>query len=161
MDSRALDRRNFTLRFEFGFGLTYTTFEYSSLSIELTKQASFAPCPPTSEVQQGGNVNLWTELVQLSVTMENVGSADGDKVTQLYLGISNMSARQLRGFEKVTIDSGKKTRIDFFLNRRDLSVWDAVHQGWHLQSGNYKVNFGRSCRNLPLLSLSCDNLITQ
>lgn len=150
VDYRAFDRRKITPRFEFGFGLTYTTFEYSSLSIERSKKASFASYPPTSEVQQGGNVNLWTELVTVSVTVENTGSIDGDEVVQLYLGIPNAPARQLRGFEKVTIGSGKKARIEFSLTRRDLSVWDVTNQDWHLQRGNYEVYVGRSSRDLPL-----------
>ncbi|KAJ5358568.1 uncharacterized protein N7496_010981 [Penicillium cataractarum] len=150
LDYRAFDQKNITPRYEFGFGLTYTTFEYSGLKIELKKKASFAAYPPTKVIRQGGNVNLWTELVTISVTLENTGPVAGDEVPQLYLGIPNAPARQLRGFEKVTIEAGKKTRVEFSVTRRDMSVWDVVHQEWHLQSGEYRVYVGRSSRDLPL-----------
>ncbi|KAJ5689043.1 hypothetical protein N7462_003435 [Penicillium macrosclerotiorum] len=150
VDYRAFDHWNITPRYEFGFGLTYTSFEYSNLNIELSQRESLSPFPPTSEIQQGGNVNLWTNIATISVTVENTGPADGDEVAQLYIGIPNAPVRQLRGFEKVSIDAGKRTLLNFSLTRRDLSVWDAIHQAWHLQRGNYKVYVGRSSRDLPL-----------
>jgi beta-glucosidase len=82
----------------------------------------------------------------------------GAEAAQLYLGIPSPKGnsvpptpvRQLRGFDKPSIDAGKSTTVSFSLTRRDLSIWDVVAQNWELQSGTYHVYVGASSRNLPL-----------
>lgn len=149
IDYRAFDANNIKPRYEFGYGLSYTTFDYTDLIID-NQHLSQDSYPPNATTQQGGNPHLWDEMVTISVTITNTGSLDGDEVAQLYLGIPHRPVRQLRGFEKVRIHAGESAQVAFRLNRRDLSVWDVSRQQWRLQKGEYAVHVGRSSRDLPL-----------
>lgn len=148
-DYRAFDAQGITPRFEFGYGLSYTTFDYSDLTVTRTN-ASTTPCPPEAVSEQGGNPYLWDEIWTVSATVQNTGSVDGEEVAQLYVGVPRGPIRQLRGFEKVHMSAGTETSVVFPLTRRDLSVWDPVTQQWLLQRGVYKIYIGRSSRDLPL-----------
>ncbi|OJI82508.1 hypothetical protein ASPTUDRAFT_124418 [Aspergillus tubingensis CBS 134.48] len=149
IDYRAFDKDNITPQFEFGFGLSYTTFDYSGLSIEKTNETT-SEYPPSATIQEGGNPRLWDELVTVTAEVQNSGSVDGAEVAQLYVGIPNGPVRQLRGFDKVLLSAGETAQVSFSLNRRDLSTWNVEAQQWQLQSGTYQVYVGRSSRDLPL-----------
>jgi hypothetical protein len=94
--------------------------------------------PPDALTVEGGNPHLWDELVTANASVEINGTVDGFEVAQLYLGIPNGLIRQLRGFEKVFIASGKSVTVNFTLTRRDLSSWDVKYAaavdsaGWDL-----------------------------
>lgn len=149
IDYRAFDSKDITPRFEFGFGLSYATFKYSGLQLQKSNKPT-SQYPPHADIMEGGNPHLWDKLVTVTVQVHNSGSVDGDEVAQLYLGIPGGPVRQLRGFEKVNIGSGKSKTVTFSLTRRDLSSWDVNAQQWALQEGQYKVHVGKSSRNLPL-----------
>ncbi|EYE98747.1 beta-glucosidase [Aspergillus ruber CBS 135680] len=149
IDYRAFDAQNITPRYEFGYGLSYTTFDYSDLQTRRSNVSTTA-YPPNATIEQGGNPHLWDEILTVSARVSNTGVVDGDEVPQLYLGIPNGPVRQLRGFDKVRIVAGESTPVAFPLTRRDLSVWDVDAQQWHLQEGEYKVYLGSSSRDLPL-----------
>lgn len=150
IDYRHFDLKNITPRYEFGFGLSYTTFDYANLAISKTNSSTAAY--PSGAVSLGGHTDLWDEMVQVAVDVTNSGAVDGMEVVQLYLGIpgEGVPVRQLRGFEKPLITSGETTTVEFALTRRDLSVWDVVAQKWLLQAGEYQVYVGRSSRDFPL-----------
>ncbi|OQD80752.1 hypothetical protein PENANT_c033G08775 [Penicillium antarcticum] len=99
IDYRAFDAQGIVPRFEFGYGLSYTTFKYSGLQLQ-KKSTPWSTYPPAAKIVEGGNPHLWDELVKVSATVQNSGSANGDEVAQLYVGIPNGPVRQLRGFEK-------------------------------------------------------------
>lgn len=148
IDYRAFDSAEVTPRYEFGFGLSYTTFEYSNLQIpDCSSHAPYA----TGALRQGGTADLWDNLVIISADVKNSGSVAGAEVAQLYVGIPNGPVRQLRGFSKVLIQPGETETVTFPLTRRDLSEWDVVAQAWKLQSGDYKIFVGASSRILPLV----------
>lgn len=149
IDYRAFDAQDIKPRYEFGFGLSYTTFDYSDLDIT-QHDKSPSEFPPNAPIEQGGNPHLWDEVAVVSAMVANTGAIDGLEVPQLYIGIPGGPVRQLRGFEKVFIPAGEKKQVGFTLNRRDLSVWDVESQQWLLQRGDYKVYVGRSSRDLPL-----------
>lgn len=150
IDYRDFDARNITPRFEFGFGLTYTTFEYSGLSSSVVSNASTAYLPPVTSIIQGGAASLWDTLATVQVTVMNNGTVAAMEVAQLYVGIPNGPVRQLRGFEKVNIPVGESVIVEFELTRRDLSEWSVVEQSWVLQQGSYGIWVGSSSRDLPL-----------
>ncbi|KLP16489.1 Uncharacterized protein LW94_5365 [Fusarium fujikuroi] len=139
LDYRSFDDRDVTPRFEFGFGLGYTEFEYSDLVVKVAETSASAAA-----------TDLWSTFATAQATVSNVGKRDGEEVAQMYVAIPNSPPKQLRGFEKVKISKGEAADIPFELTRRDLSVWDVVKQDWTLQSGNYTIFVGSSSRALPL-----------
>lgn len=103
IDYRHFDARNITPRFEFGFGLTYTTYEYAKLDIAVTALGTNATAlPPSAPVHQGGIASLWDVLVIVKAEISNTGSVSAPEVVQLYIGIPGAPAKQLRGFDKVS-----------------------------------------------------------
>ncbi|KAI6598162.1 glycoside hydrolase 3 [Pyricularia oryzae] len=140
IDYRDFDARNVTPRFEFGFGLGYTTFEFSELSIETSENL-------TAGVGSG---SIWDHVATVHATIKNNGSAYGAEVAQLYLGIPNSPPKQLRGFEKVALSPGVSAPVRFELTRRDFSIWDVVAQKWAVQEGSYSVHVGASSRDIRL-----------
>jgi beta-glucosidase len=155
IDYRHFDREDITPRYEFGFGLSYTTFEFGNLSATLIDGARTAEIP-TGAVISGGQADLWDELIQVSLTVRNSGDVAGAEVAQLYVGLptgngrAESPKRQLRGFEKVNVEPGESKEVVFMLKRRDLSVWDVTAQRWRLQPGEYQFWVGSSSRKLPL-----------
>jgi beta-glucosidase len=153
IDYRHFDKANITPRFEFGYGMTYTTFEYSKLDISPASKLSKQPeRPPAQRTRPGGNPALWNVLATVTVRVENTGKFEAAEIAQLYVRIpgGDTPVRQLRGFDKQVIPKGHKKTFSFELTRKDLSVWDVVKQDWVLRRGNYTIFVGASSRNLPL-----------
>lgn len=149
IDYRQFDAKNITPRYEFGFGLSYTSFNYSGLEIQKNGTADTSNYP-SGEIIEGGQSDLWDVLATVSAQIENTGGAGGAEVAQLYVGIPGAPVRQLRGFDKPFINTAASATVSFELTRRDLSVWDVVAQKWLLQNGTYTIYVGSSSRDLPL-----------
>lgn len=149
IDYRAFDAHGIEPLYEFGFELSYTTFQYTDLLISQHDDSPF-PFPPAARIEQGGNPHLWDEVAVVSATVTNTGRIDGSEVAQLYIGLPGGPVRQLRGFEKVYIPASEQVQVAFPLTRRDLSVWDVARQEWWLQRGDYKIYVGRSSRDISL-----------
>jgi len=82
IDYRHFDSADIEPRYEFGFGLSYTTFAYSGLSIETLLDLKNIP---TGKTQPGGKSGLWTDAVSVTFTVKNTGTYSGNEVAQLYL----------------------------------------------------------------------------
>lgn len=149
IDYRRFDKLNMTPRYEFGFGLSYTTFNFSDIVVDTVQGADVGEWP-TAAVAPGGQADLWDAVAIVSATLGNDGPVAGAEVAQLYVGIPDAPVKQLRGFEKRFLQPGASTTVTFQLTRRDMSVWDTVAQKWRLQRGEYKVYVGNSSRQLPL-----------
>lgn len=149
IDYRAFDAKNITPRYEFGFGLSYTTFEFSDLASSAAANVSTDEYP-TGEVVEGGQADLWDVVATVSATVTNTGNATGAEVAQLYVGIAGGPVKQLRGFEKPVLEPGQSSTVEFPLTRRDLSTWDVTAQKWLLQKGDYPLYVGSSSRDVPL-----------
>jgi beta-glucosidase len=150
IDYRYFDSQNMSVLYEFGFGLSYTTFSLSSLTISGTPVSAVAtPC-----VAPGGNPALWEGIYNVTVTLTNTGSVSGATVPQLYITLPSSAPstppKQLRGFEKVFLDAGESSVDEFTLMRRDLSYWDIVAQDWVVPSGEFGVSVGFSSRDIKL-----------
>ncbi|KAK7952278.1 beta-glucosidase [Apiospora aurea] len=149
IDYRHFDAKNITPRFEFGFGLSYTSFNYSNLKVARNTSSS-TESYPSGPVEEGGPSDLWHTVATISADIHNTGEVDGAEAAQLYVGIPGAPIRQLRGFEKPFIIATQSANVSFKLSRRDLSVWDVVSQKWLLQKGRYRIWVGASSRKLPL-----------
>ena len=127
--------------FPFGYGLSYTQFEYSDLLVET----------PIYRVSKG-NVESDT-LYKISCTVKNIGPCDGDEVVQLYVRDEVASiapaSKLLKGFQRVHIKKGETQQVAFYLTRRDLSVYDA-QKGWHLEPGQFTLMLGNNSENIQL-----------
>ncbi|KAJ4370295.1 hypothetical protein N0V86_009032, partial [Didymella sp. IMI 355093] len=153
IDYKEFDARNASVAFEFGFGLSYTTFNISNLQVQVSGANVSRTPDPAAPIQPGGNVELWATLATVSVTVSNTGSVSGAAVPQLYLSYpaeANAPVRSLRGFEKVALSAGTSGTLNFPLTRRDLSYWDTTTQQWTLPTGAIEVYAGFSSRDLPL-----------
>jgi beta-glucosidase len=119
--------------YEFGFGLSYTKFEYSNLQMP-------------KEIKNGADV-------EISVDVKNTGSREGKEVVQLYIDdeISSMVTPiiELRGFEKINLKPGEKKTVAFTLTPESLQMLDA-HMEWVVEPGAFKVMVGSSCEDIRL-----------
>lgn len=150
IDYRHFDAHNISVRYEFGFGLSYTTFGYASLAAE-PLSSNISALPVAQPAQPGGNPDLWAPLYNVSVAVSNTGKVAGHAVPQLYLGFPSSTPagtppRQLRGFEKVYLQPNETQTVTFELLRRDVSYWDVVQQEWVIPSGEFNVFVGESSR---------------
>ena len=119
--------------FPFGYGLSYTSFRFSDLRI--TGQ----PGRP----------------VTVCATITNTGRVAGSDVAQLYLSdpaAATEPPRQLKGFQKVTLQPGQSATVRFSLNGHDLSYWNSAANGWVVPAGQFGVYVGDSSAlaGLPL-----------
>lgn len=150
IDYRNFDKEDITPRYEFGFGLSYTTFEYSNLEASLKRNASTSYLAPASRISEGGQESLWDVTASVTATVTNTGDMSAKEVAQLYVHIPGGPVKQLRGFSKVEIDAGESINVSFPLTRKDLSEWNVAEQAWVLQKGTYALWVGGSSRILPL-----------
>ncbi|KAG5970576.1 glycoside hydrolase 3 [Claviceps digitariae] len=146
LDYRAFDARNVTPRYEFGYGLSYTTFSYSDLVVELSASQQ-SLCNSASASSETG---LWDVVATVQARVRNSGLVAGEEVAQLYVGIPGAPPKQLRGFEKSSLAPGQDATVRFELTRRDLSEWHVGLQKWVVQEGEYTVFVGASSRDIRL-----------
>ena len=150
IDYRKFDKEGIEPRFEFGFGLSYSTFGYANLQVASLKSNTSALPNPSIPIVQGGHPELWDTLFYVTAEITNTGNVLAHEVPQLYVGIPNAPIRQLRGFDRLRLSAGQTKTVTFPLTRRDLSIWDVVVQQWRLQKGKYPIYVGASSRDLRL-----------
>ncbi|KAF2144828.1 glycoside hydrolase family 3 protein [Aplosporella prunicola CBS 121167] len=152
IDYKYFDKYNVTPRYEFGFGLSYTSFSFSdSVTIEKTNASALASPFATGAKGIGGKADMWDTVAKAAVSVKNTGKVAGAETAQLYLGFpaaAGQPVRQLRGFEKLRLEPGREKEVEFELRRRDLSVWDVAAQDWKIVKGTYTFWVGASSRDL-------------
>lgn len=151
IDYRYFDAHNVSVRYPFGHGLSYTTFEYGTLSATKTGTRALSFKHPTGKLSLGGSKDLFDNVISVSFTLSNTGDLLGAEVAQLYVQYpseAQQPVRQLRGFEKVALAAGEHKDVTFKLRRRDISYWDVIAQKWALASGEYIFSVGSSSRDL-------------
>ncbi|TDZ33215.1 putative beta-glucosidase G [Colletotrichum spinosum] len=155
IDYRHLDALQIDPLYEFGFGLSYTTFDLSS-SVEITQllyTVTATPDPSTPNVP-GGNPELWKPVLRLTTRVTNTGLLFGATVVQLYVVLPQDSVPRgtpvqvLRGFEKVFLEAGETKVVEFELLRRDISYRDVLSQAWVVPEGAIIHNIGFSSRDI-------------
>ena len=120
--------------YPFGYGLSYTSFEYSNLKIS------------ADSIESQSNI-------QVSVDVKNIGKVKGDEVVQLYLKdlVSSVTTyeMQLRGFERISINPGEKQTINFTLRPDDLALLDK-NMNWTVEPGDFEILMGSSSVDIRL-----------
>ncbi len=149
---RYYDASNETPLFPFGYGLSYTNFRYSQLRISQQQVQNETSDPGATNCGCNGQSD---NLVTVSATVTNTGTVAGSDVAQLYLGdpaAASEPPRQLKGFDKVTLQPGQSTTVKFSLTGHDLSYWDDTANGWVVPDGRFGIYVGDSSAlaNLPL-----------
>ncbi|KAL8293049.1 hypothetical protein RQP46_000743 [Phenoliferia psychrophenolica] len=155
IDYRWFDSRDIVPRFEFGFGLSYTEFEYSKLSV---KPIASVPSRRTVELEKpknapGGFASLYEPAMNVTFSIRNSGKYPGNEVSQLYLGFPPAAGeppKVLRGFERTFITNGSSEIVTILLNNKEISIWDVVTQAWVVPTGVFTVMIGQSSRIIKL-----------
>ncbi|KAH9898580.1 beta-glucosidase [Cubamyces lactineus] len=150
IDYRHFDAANIAPRFEFGFGLSYTTFDYSDLKITgSTAGGTRQPIGP------GAALDPWLHdpVVTVTFTVTNNGTVAGTEIPQLYTSppASAKSAPfNLKGFDSIFLAPGASTTVTMTLSRIDFSVWNVPSQSWQIATGVTGISVGASSRDLRL-----------
>lgn len=155
IDYRHFDAQNISVQYEFGFGLSYTTFSLGDVSVKRAgdESAPIRALPEDAPAAPGGNPALWDVLYEAEVFLRNTGDVRGSTVAQLYVSFPNNAPagtppQVLRGFEKIELAPGERRPVTFALMRRDISYWDVVRQQWVIPQGEIRLIVGFSSRDL-------------
>ena len=132
---RYYDTKEIEPLFPFGFGLSYTEFEYSNLMLD---QNSIKD----------------TDTVQVTVTVKNTGGRAGKEIVQLYVCDIESSVirplQELKGFEKIELQPGEAREVTFTLNKRSFAYYNVKLADWHVESGMFNIAVGSSSRDIRL-----------
>ena len=132
---RHFDKDGVKPLFPFGYGLSYTTFKYSNLSVT---PAAF---------KQGQDVTV-------SFDVTNTGAREGAEIGQLYVGDKHASVprpvKELKGFSKVDLKPGETKHVTLALNPRAFQYWDEKGKQWKADAGDFDVLVGPSSADIAL-----------
>lgn len=120
----------------FGYGLSYTFFDFSKLKLD--------------------RLSMTAEEPSLKVTFEikNTGELQGDEVAQMY--VSNMNSKEiqalkkLRSFQRISLQPGERQTIQFELKKEDFSYWSEKTGDWYAEPGHFEIQIGSSSRDIRL-----------
>ncbi|HWE59847.1 MAG TPA: glycoside hydrolase family 3 C-terminal domain-containing protein [Solirubrobacteraceae bacterium] len=145
---RWYDAKNIAPLFAFGYGLSYTSFRFSHLTVTPGSIVNRSSGPDASKGQGG-------RLVRVSATITNSGNVRGSDVVQLYVGDPKPAGeppRQLDGFHRVTLQPGKSQTVTFTVTGHELSYFNTTAAGWTLPTGQFSLYVGDSSAltSLPL-----------
>jgi beta-glucosidase len=134
---RWYDKRKIDTLFPFGHGLSYTSFEYSNLTLSKSEITS-------------------DESLTVSCSIKNTGKVSGKEVVQLYVCDKESRLirpiKELKGFTKVSLASGETTHVEFELKTRDFSYFDESFSDWVAESGQFEILVASSSLDIRLRS---------
>ncbi|MEH6956591.1 glycoside hydrolase family 3 C-terminal domain-containing protein [Neobacillus drentensis] len=132
---RHYDTRDVEPLFPFGYGLSYTSFEYSDLQVE------------KKQIKDD-------ETITVTVKIKNTGSMTGKEVVQLYVrdveSTISRPEKELKGFEKVSLQPGEEKTVTFELGKRAFAYYNVKLKEWHVETGTFDLLVGTSSRNILL-----------
>ncbi len=122
---RYYDKKKMDVLFPFGSGLSYTTFEYSNLTLSTDSMKD-------------------TDTLTVSVDVTNTGSVAGKEAVQIYVQapeneILIRPVKELRAFGKVSLEPGETKTLTFTLDKRAFAYWNTTLHDWHVLSGTYTI----------------------
>jgi beta-glucosidase len=132
---RWYEKKNIQTLYPFGYGLSYTTFEYSDLVLSNDK------------FQENG-------IVKISFTVKNIGKKTGAETAQLYIQDVESTVprpvKELKGFQKVGLQPGESKTIVIELNKKDFSFWNPDTKDWFFEKGAFIIHVGASSKDIRL-----------
>ena len=132
---RHYDRSEIKPLFPFGFGLSYTTFAFSNLSVTPAQASAKGP-------------------INVSFDVRNTGQRAGAEVAQVYVGDPSATVprpvKELKGFTRVVLSPGETKHLSLNLDRRSLAYWDVTSKDWKVDPGEFVIYVGDSSTNVPL-----------
>jgi len=123
------DARHKPVLFPFGFGLSYTTFQYSDIKVESGKNTA------------------------VTFTVTNSGGRKGAEIAEVYASLpasTDEPPKRLLGWSKVDLDAGQSKQVSLTIDPDYLSIYDVQQHAWRLTPGSYTFRVGGSSANLPL-----------
>jgi beta-glucosidase-like glycosyl hydrolase len=126
---------NKDVSYEFGYGLSYTTFEYSNFNIS---KSAITP----------------NDKITVSADVKNTGGVDGDEVVQVYIRTPDSPAslerpiKRLKGFQRVTIAAGQTKTVSIDIDCADLWFWDGKNDRITFDQGKYIFEIGASSKDI-------------
>lgn len=130
---RYYDSKEMEVLFPFGHGLSYTAFKYSNLKLDRERM--------TDE-----------ETLNVAVDIKNTGKTAGKEIVQLYVSPADCDvirpAKELKGFEKVSLEPGEQKTVRFALDKRAFAYWAADKSDWRVSEGIYGILIGASSRDI-------------
>lgn len=132
---RYYDKKEMSVRYPFGYGLSYTEFAYSNLKLDKKSMKD-------------------TDTLTVSVDVTNTGSREGKEIVQLYVadltGSANRPVRELKNFVKVSLAPGETKTVQMELNKRSFAWYNVKLHDWYAASGIYEIQIGKSSREIVL-----------
>jgi beta-glucosidase len=135
---RWYDTKNIEPLFPFGFGLSYTTFEWTDIAVS------------TDGLKDD-------EVARVTFRLTNSGDTTGTETAQLYVHDVEASVmrpfKELKGFERVSLKPGESREVTMTLTEKDLSFWDETTHAWKAEPGEFELLIGSSSRDIHLRSV--------
>jgi beta-glucosidase len=124
--------------YPFGFGLSYTKYEYSNIKLS------------SSSLKTGENITV-------ECTIKNIGKFGGSEIIQLYISDENPSLprpiKELKGFRKIYLEPGQSKSVSFVITKKELSYWDVSKNDWYAEPGKFEILIGSSSADIKLRSI--------
>lgn len=128
---RGYEKNGVMPAYPFGYGLTYTTFEYSGLSVKSVKDG-----------------------VEVAFTLTNTGNFDASEVAQVYVGEVNPTvlrpAKELKGYKKVFVKAGESAQVKVHLPKSAFAYYNVDIHDWTVNPGLFNINVGASAADIRL-----------
>jgi beta-glucosidase len=132
---RWFDTKKITVMYPFGYGLSYTTFEYSSIKTNKDKYSA-------------------KDIISVSFMLKNTGSMKADEVVQAYLHRVNPSVdwpeKELKAFSRITLKPGESRPVSLDIPVKDLRYWDKTTQSWKDDPCDIEIQVGASVDDIKL-----------
>lgn len=132
---RYYDKKQMEVQFPFGYGLSYTDFQYSGLQLDKEKMDD-------------------TQVLTVTCKVKNTGKVAGKESVQLYVRDENSSVRrpirELKGFEKIMLEAGEEKEVRFVLDKRSFAYYETKVKDWYVESGRFFIEIGSSSRDIRL-----------
>jgi beta-glucosidase len=132
---RYYDKKEVEPLFPFGYGLSYTNFEYTGISIDRAELSD-------------------NETLKVKINVKNTGKRAGKEVVQLYVRDVESSVirpdKELKGFAKVSLEPGEEKTVEMYLDKRAFAYYNVDISDWYVESGTFELLAGSSSRDISL-----------